>query len=49
MEITEVTLGTDHQEYSIRLNNLAMLLEAQVRVSVSGSILVGYNVSVINT
>lgn len=34
MEITEAILGGDHPQYSKRLNNLALLLEMQVRVSV---------------
>lgn len=35
MAITESTLGTDHPTYTIRLNNLAGLLQDQVRAMVS--------------
>lgn len=34
MAITEATLGRDHAQYSNDLNNLAMLLEEQVRARV---------------
>lgn len=34
MEIMEATLGRDHPEYSTNLNNLAVVLEMQVRASV---------------
>lgn len=39
MEITEVTLGKDHLEYSIRLDALAGLLVEKMRTTVSCNIL----------
>lgn len=36
LEITEVTLGNDHPDFSDMLKNLVMLLEKQVRATVCG-------------
>lgn len=41
MEITEATVGTDHPDYSIRLGNLAGLLEMQASVTMSGASVCG--------
>lgn len=39
MAITEATLGKDHPQYSIGMNNLASLLEKQVKAMAGGRLL----------